>query len=148
MLKITKRNLPHWELPGSVYFVTFDLITGVLNDDEIILVKEHLIEGNKKFYTLQAAVVMNTHVHAIFRPAEGFTVSRIMKGMKGVSANKLNHKRGTKGSVWQDESFDRILRNEKEYIEKIRYIFNNPIKAGLTEDTWSYIGWYFNDEIE
>ncbi len=147
LLKIYKRNLPHWELPDSVYFITFNLITGKLNDDEILLVGNHLIEGDNIFYDLYAAVVMNNHAHVILKPILNYTLSRIMKGIKGVSANKINELRGSKGSIWQDESFDRILRDEKEFNEKLEYMFNNPIKAGITEDTWTYIGWYFNERL-
>ncbi len=147
LLKINKRNLPHWELPDSVYFITFNLLNGKLTDDEIILVRNHIIEGHNKFYGLYAAVVMNTHAHVILRPFEDYSLSRIMKGIKGVSANLLNNERGTRGSLWQDESFDRIIRDEKEFNEKLEYMFNNPIKAGITEDTWSYIGWYLNEEM-
>jgi len=25
----TKRNLPHWQLPGSVYFITWRCLTGI-----------------------------------------------------------------------------------------------------------------------
>jgi hypothetical protein len=52
MLKITRRNLPHWTLPESIYFVTYSLIAGKLSNDEILLVKDHLIEGDMKFYDL------------------------------------------------------------------------------------------------
>ncbi len=117
MLKISKRKLPHWELPGSVYFVTFNLLQGKLSDSEIISVKNHVIKGNGKFYDLFSVVVMNTHVHIILQPIKEYTLSRIMKGIKGVSANLLNYTRGTKGSIWQDESFDRILRDKKEFNE-------------------------------
>ena len=147
MLKITKRNLPHWELPDSVYFITFNLITGKLNDVEILLVKNHLIEGDSKFYDLYAAVVMNNHAHLILKPFDNYSLSEIMKGIKGVSANRINKLRKSKGSLWQEESFDRIIRDEKEFNEKLEYMFNNPIKARITEDTWAYIGWFLNERL-
>lgn len=147
MLKIYKRNLPHWELPDSLYFITFNLITGKLNDEEIVLMRNHLIDGDNKFYDLYAAIVMNNHAHVILKPFDIYTLSRIMKGVKGVSANKINNNRGTKGSLWQDESFDRIIRDENEFNEKLEYMFNNPIKAGVTEDTNSYIGWFLNERL-
>lgn len=147
MLKITKRNLPHWQLPESLYFITYRLINGTLNNDEIILIREHLIEGDNKFNDLYCTVVMNTHVHIILKPRGEYTLSDIMKGIKGVSANRINKLRNKSGSIWQDESMDRIIRNEEELEQKIQYMFYNPIKAGITEDTWSYIGWYFNERL-
>jgi hypothetical protein len=83
----------------------------------------------------------------ILRPFTNYSLTRIMKGTKGVSANKINKIRGSKGRLWQDESFDRIIRDDNEFNEKLEYMFNNPIKAGITEDTSSYIGWFLNERL-
>jgi len=40
--------------------------------------------------------------------------------------------------VWLDESFDRIIRDEKELLEKMNYIATNPIKTGLVEKPENY----------
>jgi hypothetical protein len=77
----------------------------------------------------------------------GYDLERIMKGIKGVSANKINNSRGLTGTVWQTESFDRIIRSEKELQGKLLYMLNNPMEAGLTEDRWNYSGWYCNEEF-
>ena len=29
--------------------------------------------------------------------------------------------------------------------EKLEYMLNNSVKAGLVEDGWKWVGWYFND---
>jgi len=90
---------------------------------------------------------MPDHVHVIFKPNDEYALKRIMNGMKGVSANKVNTCRNSKGQLWQDESFDRIIRDEDELNEKLLYMFYNPIKKGLTEDTSNYHGWYLNEEL-
>ena len=45
--------------------------------------------------------------------------------------------------VWQNENFDRIIRNEKELNQKIDYIINNPVTSGLVDNPdeykWMYI---------
>ena len=38
----------------------------------------------------------------------------------------------------QEESFDRIIRSEKEYLEKLNYIWMNPVKANLVDDPNKY----------
>ena len=90
---------------------------------------------------------MPDHAHIILKPINEFSLDRIMKGIKGASANKVNKFRKTKGQLWQDESFDRIIRDEDEFNEKLLYLFCDPVKANLTEDTRNYHGWYLNDEI-
>jgi len=53
--------------------------------------------------------------------------------VKRFSIYQINRLRATKGSLWQDERYDRIIRDEAEFLEKWNYIRNNPMKAGLSE---------------
>jgi REP element-mobilizing transposase RayT len=146
-LKITRRHLPHWTLGGSIYFATFCARDVVFSEDEQRIVLEHIKEGNRKFYDCYAAIVMPDHVHLLLRLKEGYSLSRIMHGIKGASAHKINLHRGTKGQVWQNESYDRIVRNGKEFDDKLKYMFNNPLKKGLTDNPSNYVGWYYNNDL-
>lgn len=137
-LRVTRRRLPHWTVEGSVYFVTFRTVRGELTPLERQIVFDHVLEGTTKFYRLFALVVMPDHVHLALRPNKGLELSRIMKGIKGVSARKINRLRQQHDSVWQDESFDRIIRDDDEFMQKLEYIQNNPMKAGLVSDSSLY----------
>lgn len=139
-LRVSRRNLPHWILEGATYFITFRTKNVILTKDEQKVVLQHIIQSNKQFYLLYAAVVMPDHVHLILQPKNSVTLSKIMKGLKGVSSRKINKIRVTKGSIWLDESYDRILRNEQEFLEKMNYILNNPAKQGLTDNPLTYHG--------
>jgi putative transposase len=143
-LSKTRRHLPHWALSGSVYYITFHLATGGLTVAERRIVMEHVKSGHGRFYDLAAATVMPNHVHMILKPRDRVDLSRIMKEIKGVSARLLNQYRNTKGQVWQEESWDRILRNAGEYDEKLRYMYDNPVKEGLATSADAYDGWYCN----
>ena len=137
-LNKSRRRLPHWEQDGATYFVTFRLLQGELTDSECRIVLEHLIKGDGVFYRLIASVVMPDHCHLLIRPKPGHELSRVMKGIKGVSARLINGSRRTSGSIWQDESHDRIMRDEDEAIEKAQYILDNPRRAGMVEDPLDY----------
>ncbi len=141
-LRVSHRRLPHWRLKGSTYFVTFRLREGRLDAGEISLVREHILSGDGKYYELVALVVMPNHVHLVLAPSASFSLSRILKGIKGVTARQINEKRGVRGRLWQDESFDRIVRDQTELQEKLEYMVGNPVKAGLTVEPWQYPGWY------
>ena len=145
-IKITRRRLPHWQMKGSIYYVTFRTYKITLSREERNCVLNHIIKGNKVFYILIATVVMPDHTHLLLTPSEGYSLSQIMKGIKGVSARKVNQMRNTIGTVWQDESYDRIIRDQKELDEKIHYMAKNPVKNGFTDDVWNYHSWYFNRE--
>jgi REP element-mobilizing transposase RayT len=146
-LRITRRRLPHWTLSGSTYFITFRVQTGTMPPTERRLVLDHVKSGHGKFYEVAAALVMPDHVHLILRPLGQYDVPRIMKGIKGVSARRVNELRGTTGRVWQEESWDRILRDAEEYEEKLEYMHDNPVKVGLVRDGSEYEFWYFNPDF-
>jgi putative transposase len=145
-LKITRRHLPHWSIDGSTYFVTFRAYT-IFSHYERKIVLDHLLHGNNKYYILIAAAIMSDHVHILLYPHEGFSLEQIMKGIKGVSARKINIFRNTKGQIWQHESYDRIVRDGNELRQKFNYIANNPVKEEFIENTTDYFGWYCNEQI-
>ena len=146
-LHIHRRNLPHWTLQGSTYFITFRLAQGTLSATEQQLILDHIRVGHGKFYTLAAVVVMPDHVHLLLRPNVEYTLSRIMKGIKGVSARQINQLRGQAGTVWQDESWDRIVRDAAEFEEKLQYMAENPIKAGLARVIEEYPYWHVEKDF-
>ena len=80
---------------------------------------------------------MPDHVHMVFIPRidserrEIFPRARITKAIKGSSAHLINRELGKSGRVWQEESFDRVLRSSEKLGEKIEYILNNPVRKGL-----------------
>lgn len=144
----SRRRLPHWRLEGATYFITFRIARGELSEEERTTVLDHIRSGHGQFYSLLAAVVMPDHVHAILEPVGRHELSDIMKGSKGASARKINLMRATRGKVWQDESWDRIVRDQAELEEKHTYIMNNAVKRGLVDDPWEYRWWFVNEEPE
>ncbi len=146
-LHVTRRHLPHWSMKGATYFVTFRTKDGPLTTEEQILTLEHIKSGHQKFYSLIAAIVMPDHVHLLFTEKDCYGLSRSMKGIKGVSAWKINKMRDSSGHVWQDESYDRIVREQSELRREFYYMLYNPVKKRLTEDPWSYHGWWCNPNV-
>jgi putative transposase len=139
----SRRNLPHWQLSGSTYFVSFRLKSGIILEDERRMVLDAIKHFHKIKYWVTAAVVMPDHVHLMLKPVAieygaNSSLSKILQGIKGFSAWEINKSRGTKGAIWQDESFDRIVRDHDEYLEKWQYIRNNPVKAGLCQGPEEY----------
>ena len=146
-LKISRRHLPHWTIDGAIYFVTFCTCHITFDSEEQTIIVEHIKGGDGKFYDCFAAMVMSDHVHLLLRPKDGISLSRIMHGIKGAGARKINPHRQTMGKVWQSESYDRIMRNQAEFDEKLNYMLNNPVKRQLTDDPGDYVGWYLNKNL-
>ncbi len=64
-----------------------------------------------------------------------------MQSIKGATAYKINKLLGRKGKLWRSESYDRILRNDKEYKKFSKYIFENAVKANLVESGEKWKWW-------
>ncbi len=45
-----------------------------------------------------------------------------------------------RGVFWQKRYYDRNLRDEREFVEKLRYIHRNPVKTGLCDrpEDWQW----------
>jgi REP element-mobilizing transposase RayT len=80
---------------------------------------------------------MNDHVHVLTTPIPPLEVERLVQNWKTYTTREI-HRMGRAGSVWQREYFDRIIRSERDYLEKMAYIVNNPWKRwpGLEAYPW------------
>lgn len=91
----------------------------------------HFRERNMH-YLVHAWVVMANHVHILITPR--VEVSKLMQSLKRFTGREGNRILGLTGHpFWQDESFDRLVRNEDEFRRIARYIEMNPMRAGLVE---------------
>jgi type I restriction enzyme R subunit len=72
-------------------------------------------------------------VHLLFRPLGGHTLPEIMKSWKGFTAREINRRIGKTGTLWQDEYWDRLIRNETHFLRVVKYIQENPVKAKLRD---------------
>ncbi|MGH9579051.1 MAG: transposase [Terriglobales bacterium] len=98
---ITFVTYQRWEMPGWARSI----------------VHECCVHDHEKHYLLHAAVVMPDHAHLILTPmvsaerAAVFTLAEIMSGIKGTSSHRINRRLERLGRIWQEESFDRVLRS-------------------------------------
>ena len=79
---------------------------------------------------------MPEHVHLLMTPmrdgdGDVFYLVDILRGIKGASARQVNQLLGSCGPVWQEESFDHVIRNQESMDDKIEYIRQNPVRRGL-----------------
>jgi len=134
-------QLPHWRLEGSCYFVTFRVHWSQpeLGFEERTLVEKSVLFGDGKRHHIDAHVVMNDHVHVLVRPLAG-ELETLVHSWKSFSANRLQRLFGRRGAVWQREYFDRVVRDEAEWLEKMAYIAGNPVKRwpGVVDYPWVF----------
>lgn len=146
-----QRRLPHWEERGRAYFLTWHCVTGLaLAEADRDLIAQNLRHWEGLRYLLYAAVVMPTHVHSLLTPLQKqsgdlYSLSEILHGAKSYTAHEVNHRLHRSGGVWQEEGFDRLIRDQRHFDETITYIVNNPVKWGLVEKPDDY-PWLLHQE--
>jgi REP element-mobilizing transposase RayT len=102
------------------------------------LVEEALWFYYAERYVLDAYVVMPDHVHLLMQPCNGWSLAKILQGIKGFTAREINRVLGRKGLFWQNEDFDHLIRSERDWLDKLDYIHMNPVKAGLVDRPHDY----------
>jgi len=141
--KSSRRRLPHVQIGGRWYFISFNSKRGPLTEAGQRIVMETIRHDRGKRYELHLAVVMPDHVHMLIRPLEKgpgeyFDISAIIKLIKGVSSRRINQLAGVSGQLWWDEYYDTMMRDESDFAARVEYMLNNPVKAGLVERPEQY----------
>ena len=139
-----QRSLPHYQKQSCTLFVTFcKLLSEPFSDAARTIVLQPCLHDNDTKLSMQAAIVMPEHVHLLLIPLEDgdgqpYPLKDIFKLIKGASARSLNKLTGRGGPVWQEESFDHVLRSDESFEEKMEYIRQNPVRRGLVNRPEDY----------
>ena len=82
-------------------------------------------------YQLKAWCLMPNHLHVLIKVMT-VPMSEFVQSWKGFTARRakkiLEH---TEGAFWADDYWDTFMRDEAHERQTVRYIENNPVKAGL-----------------
>ena len=149
-----RRSLPHFERPWAKYAITFAtkgkrVLTPAARD----AVLDCVLHWDSRRYELFAGCVMPDHVHLLLEPsikeigpkdaATFFSLTEILHTIKSFTAHEINRLEATKGAVWEQEWFDRLIRSERDLQEKFDYITRNPWGADLVraEESYPWVWW-------
>ena len=147
---------------GYSYYITM-----VTHRREPILI-EHIALLRKSFqlskkryrYRIDAIVILPDHLHMIITPenAEEYPniISHIKRSFVYGLANDYKEKakmtlsrssyRRKRSGIWQKRYYEHTIRNEKDMLEKMQYLYHNPIKHGYVDeaDRWEYSSFRYN----
>lgn len=87
---------------------------------------------------VDAYVIMPDHIHLLLRIHVPKTnnetcrknISTVINQWKGIVTKTIGH------SIWQKLFFDHVVRNDEDYENILRYMYNNPLK------------WYYEHHTE
>ena len=97
---------------------------------------------NNQRYELLVWTIMPNHVHVLFKLLGDISVSSILHSWKSFTSKEANKILNRTGEFWQREYFDILTRSERQLEFFLRYVLNNPVKAGLCEQIfqWPWTG--------
>jgi REP-associated tyrosine transposase len=143
-----RRTLPHYQGNDNAIFATFATHhRWHLPEHARDLVVDACLHLDGTKCSVHGFVVMPDHVHIVFTPIADrdgpISLPEILQKVKSESAHRINKLLGRKGRVWQDESFDHVLRREEGIDAKLEYIRQNPVRAQLVLEPSEYKWMWF-----
>lgn len=98
---------------------------------------------------------MPNHCHLVIKPYDGWDLENILGGMKSTGTVRVHAITGGNGPLWQQESYDRIVRDEEHLWRVVQYIGRNPHRANLPRShwhrwlhpEWQAAGWRFEEIV-
>jgi REP element-mobilizing transposase RayT len=144
-MQFYRRNLPHVQKDDTAHFITFVTksrwILPPLARDIVLSACRH---DHRRKYELYVVVVMPDHVHLILTPLINeqrraiHPLTQISQSIKGASGRAINQRLRREGPVWQEESFDHVLRSSEGLDAKVGYVLQNPMRKGLVTNWMDY----------
>ena len=112
-----------------------------------------ILHNHTQSYQIGCFAILGNHCHLIIRPFDAIELEKEIGSMKSVTAHFINKREQLEGQLWQQESYDRIIRDEEHLYRVVQYIGANPRRAGLPlnewhrwiNPEWKALGWDFND---
>lgn len=118
------------------------------------MMSESLLHFQSQRHVTSCFVVMPNHIHAVILPINGHELEDCLQRIKQFVSLHVNKTLNQKGALWEEESYDRIVRDEEHLWNVVQYIGRNPKQAGIPADQWvrwihpdwKAAGWDFIDE--
>jgi len=109
------------------------------------IVQDSLLKFDGVRYNLFSWVVMPNHTHSLLMRFDDWELGQLMHSHKSYTAHEANKLLNRTGQFWMDEYFDRYIRNAEHFRNTVRYIENNPVKAGLCSEPsdWPFSSAWF-----
>jgi len=125
---------------------TQDLNVDLSSPACVEILKDTLLFYESKKIENFAFCIMPNHVHWVFRTFETgengnpVYLQDILQSVKRYSSNFINKAMNRTGTLWQKESFETTIRDEKHLWSAMEYTLNNPVKAGLVSSPEEWTG--------
>jgi putative transposase len=151
--KRAPHNPPHWFQANAIYMLTASIYQGehlMVSPERKAAWRDSFIEAAKLYdWHIIAWVVLDNHYHAMVESLEKpLSLSKFIGSYHKFTARLWNDEENISGrKVWWNY-WDTCIRSEKDFNNRLRYIFWNPVKHGLTENAEDYPFSSYKDYLE
>ncbi len=145
-------------LEGYSYFIT--VVTHRRNPilvENLALLRDAFGYSKSKYtYRIEAIVILPDHFHMIISPQNATEYPKIISSIKryfsrycdpkyyaDIEQSESRYRRGMK-PIWQKRFYEHTIKDEKDLQEKLKYMYENPVKHQYTDDPkhWKYSSFY------
>ena len=112
----------------------------IFNKSEDIKYYIKIMYELKEYYSIKiiAYCIMNNHAHILTKVEKIEELSKYMQRLNTKYAKYYNKKYNRIGYVFRDRYKSEGIYNEKHLYNCIKYIYNNPVKAGICKEASEY----------
>ena len=124
-----------------IFFVTTNLrprVPALSHSERDLVVEQVARQHAAGQFLLFGYVIMPSHAHLLIAPKAAGLIA-VMREFKSCTALKLAVSRGSVRSFWQPRYFDFVLRRVGDFWDKLAYIHQNPVEAGLATRAESWL---------
>lgn len=153
VFKTAPHNPPHFFVAKTIYMLT----ASIYEKADLMKAPRRKVEWRDAFreaseiyrWKIIAWVVLHNHYHVIVQsPQNATNLSKFVNSYHKFTARKWNDEDHRKGrQVWRNY-WDTCIRSEHDYYNRLRYLFWNPVKHGLTEKPEDYHFSNYNEYLD
>ena len=107
------------------------------NDDRQRLLRIIINKKRENQFILYAYCLMDNHFHLVLKECDD-NISHIMKRINTTYVVYFNKKYQINGHLFQNRFKSEIVENDAYLLALVRYVHNNPLKAGLVDTLENY----------
>ena len=141
MKKDYLHNPAHIFVDDSLYFLTAAIYMKrpLLASSELKGLLLEVMQGTfERFnWEFQHWVILDNHYHLLVKSRRGSDLSNIVKHIHSVSGFHIKKFTQAQSRIWWNY-WDYCPRDEKDYLSRLNYLFNNPVKHGYVMDLKDY----------
>ncbi len=135
-----------WSSASVEYFVTLNAQrpTAALLVPELLaaLTNQRAQLEQEGHWHVRTWTIMPDHVHVLFELGPSTSLADLLRLFKGRLTPDLRRA----GTAWQSGYYEHRMRQGEDCLPVFRYIYLNAVRANLTLDPRTWIGYYCGDE--